>query len=486
MSNHAAAVRPPAIQFGRLATLAYLAIVIACSAWYLCAHAGFMGDDIDHFVLLQKTDFGAYVLTPVTNHFAPMHRLLSWLVYSIAPMRFGVVVSVLLFLHACTIAYLYALLRKLGASEGMSQVLVCCYASCQLSLYGMIWWAHAQHRFPFLLCVVAAIYHYLAWLDHRRTRSLAIVVVAYVLALSAYEIAVLLPVYLIVFAALTRWDRLIADPLRNIGPVALLLLTALLYVAIYIHRDPGVAHQWNPTLPQTVVAMLQFAGSLAGSVLGMPEGRVGLDGQHPALAAVLVAAFWGTLFVLSFLFARLSWRAWLAGIAMLALSVLPIALSDRVTIFGNLLVSQYRYQFEYLYLIVLFAGMVATCWRKQYQGPMPPPFALTILAVVFVLAFAACNLAGLAVASRQSTGELAFARLGHAYMSNLRAGLEAIPERSPAFRNSMPPYFLAGWSHANSSREIVHLFVPDARFGPGFKSSYMVKKDGTIVFEEEH
>jgi hypothetical protein len=484
MSNLAAALRLPPFNLGRLATLAFLTAALACCAWYLCTRDGFIGDDIDHFVLLQKTGFIGYLLSPVNNHFAPAHRLLSWVVYEIAPMRFGVAVFVLILFQVCGIAYLYALVRKLGASEGLSQVLVCCYASCQLSLYGMIWWAHAQHRLPFVLCSLAAIYHYLVWLDLRRTRSIVMVVCAYVLALTVYEISVLIPVYLIVFAALTRWDRLIAKPLQNIGPAAMLLLPSLLYVAIYLHRDPGLGHQWDPNVSETLNAIFEFAASLAGSLLGLPEGNSGM--QSPWWAAVLVSAFWCSLLALSLVFARGSWRAWLACIVVLILSVLPIALSNRVTIFGNLLVSQYRYQFEFLYLIVLFAAVVGARVHHDYQGRMPSPLVLQAVAIGFVLAFAACNFAGLFLAAKQPTGELAYGRLAHDYMSHLRAGLDGIPEHPPAFRNSAPPLFLAGWHQAHSSREIVRLFVPGAKFGLGFKPRYVVLKDGTVVRDAEN
>lgn len=445
-------------------------------AWYVYSHSDFINDDLDNFRLLQGMGFWEYFLTPTNLHHVPLHRLLSWSVYHLAPMRYEAAVLVLVALHAAATAYVYAILRRIGAG-GASKVLACCYAGSLLVVYGMLWWAHAQHRLPYVLFGAMAIYHYLSWIDRGGRWNLCLVAIAYVGALLAYEIAVLLPVYMLVFGLLGKWDRFRENPVRAALPACVLLLASIVYVVVFTQINTLA---WRPTPLQTVVAELRFIRTLAVAIWGVVIDRPNQAGVYTPWINGLTAAAWIGLVTGSIYLARGSWKIWAALLFVLALGYLPISLTDRIGIFGDKIPYQYRMHFEQLYPMVLFAGLIWT--RIAKSGRIRPGRRhLRGAGMAAVVIYCGLNLAGLMIATRRSSYDvLHFHRLAHDYMRNLRRGLAQIDEPSPEFESTPVPRYMSQYQLITETRQLLPLFVPQARFDPAGERRHVVDINGNV------
>ena len=58
------------------------------TAYLAVANSHFYGDDFWFFAEFRNLSFAEYLLTPITLHFVPMHRLFTALIYRIAPLDF--------------------------------------------------------------------------------------------------------------------------------------------------------------------------------------------------------------------------------------------------------------------------------------------------------------------------------------------------------------------------------------------------------------
>ncbi|RDI99451.1 hypothetical protein DVT68_00895 [Dyella solisilvae] len=490
-----------------------VALFVAYYAIYILRHCDFNNDDLDNFLLMRRMALWPFLLTPTDVHFVPGHRLLTWLVYHLAPMNFGVAVAVLMAFHVGTLVYLNRICRLLALERG-GQVIVGLYAVSCLVAFGLIWWAHAQHRAPYVFLGMVAVFHYLAWLRRGGRSHIAIAAICTVLAMAFYEKAVLIPVHMLVFGWLTRerpWGR---DALRLAAPPLALLCVSALYVVLYIRlNQPGLADQViqirslkmavlaqyinQPAELEKLRAMrplllrwhlfllscrteLEFLKQMLGAVTGLSsEGNrdLPLGGLGPRgwLALCLAGAF-ASFSVWKF---PRTWVVLLGLPLVLALDFAPIAFSSRGTLLGFQTAHFERFLYEEWHIVALFAVAWWHCVLSTNPEFKNGRLAWSA-ALAGVAAYGVINAVNLHATGHSQWSMLWFMNQSHDYAHNLRAGLSSIDESRPSFVNSDVPKCMSLLQLVKDTRTLLPLYRPDARFDAP-DAAYRVAPDGRIV-----
>lgn len=491
----------------------FVAFFVVYYALYVLHHSDFNSDDLDNFLLMRRMDFLPFLLTPSDVHFVPLHRLLTWLVFHMAPMNFGVAVGLLTLFHVGTLIYLCRIGRLFSLGEA-GGVAIGAYAASSVIAFGLVWWAHAQHRVPYVFFDVVAIYHYLAWLRQGGRKHVVLAACALILAMGFYEKAVLIPVHMLVFGWLMRervWGRnswKLAAP-----PLALLGLSGL-YVALYIWLHPAglldevaqlrsvqmtalaqygnesaalsrllVMDPWQLRWHLWILSCqteLEFLKQLAGAGLGlasegprdMPFGALSLRGWTALL-------FTGTFYALSLWRFPGTWKALLALPLLLGLDFAPIAFSNRGTIMGMHTAHSERFLYEELHVVALFA---MAWWAKVLAAK--PSFRdsrpLWAAAFACLVVYGGINVSNLRSSASTPWNTLWFMQLGHDYAHNLRRGLQRIHEPQPSFANSEIPGYMSVFGLMRDTRTLLPLFLQNARFDQP-SPDYEVTQDGHVV-----
>jgi hypothetical protein len=493
---------------GQVRLLAWLltCCFIAFYTWYVVAHSDFDNEDVQNFVLLRTSGFWRFLLTSTNVHFVPGHRLLTWVSYSIAPMNFAVAVGLLMLFQLGSAFYLYRILgiMQIGSGQPIWLAIYCC---SNLVAFGLIWWAHAQHRAPYVLLDLCAIYHYLIWLRQGGRRELAWIGFAYLGALCFYEKAVFIPLHMLVFGLLLHSRDFFRPRLRKAWPSLVLLVGSAGYVLAYVlsHQShlqeefhqmivalPDSAlrtHLYNlsPSGVQAVLAQRAFSSEcgflevLASSVSGLSaEGDWDIHLNGFTVRIVLVCAFYLALAGWTAWRVSNGWKLMLGMLIVAGADFLPLALSDRGTILGDIIVHQYRYYYEELHLLVIFGGLWTM--RVLANGPsLQEKTRMRLMAMLALLVYASLNVLNLWHAGQRSSGSMfSYYRATHAYMGHLRHDLSHLNETAPVFENSSIPGYLSVFGLVRDTRILVPLFVPDSRFDVDAPVRYRVREDGHV------
>jgi hypothetical protein len=458
-------------------TWLYLACCVTGFAWFLMATGDFNNDDLDNFTTIRNGELLRLMVSPLHGHWSPFHRFSTWLVYTAAPMRFEVAVLMLMIFHAGTLAYLGATLRQFGL--GLSgKVILCVYASCGLLLYGMIWWANAQLRVPHALLCAAAIFHYLAWLKGGRKLHLALAAGAFLIDLCVYQKSVLVPVYMGVIGFLAAPGKFRDAPVRAALLPLLLFLVSVAFVIAYMMLSKPQPH---PGIAAFLSIQWSVFKAFIGALIGVTSYDIDkLDEPTTILMQWGVGLFWLSLLLVSLRLAPRTWKIWLAMLLMVGLDFLPLTSSSRTYFFGPLVAYSYRYHYESVYLVAIFAGLICASTLQSRAERGIVFLHKRVLAVAIVASYAVVNVVAVGLA-RSGSFEFDISRRCHAYMGNLRNGLAWIREPAPVFRDSEVPKYMAILVGPDKSSQIVPLFIPGARFDARAKSYYRVEGSGKVV-----
>ncbi|WP_147292888.1 hypothetical protein [Dyella psychrodurans] len=428
-------------------------------------------------MLMQHTGFWQYLMTPVDVHYVPLHRLMSWLVYHVAPMNFSVAIAVLLAFHIGTLVFLARTLRLLQAGP-VGGLILCGYAASAMIVYGLVWWAHAECRAPYVFMDVCAIYNYLAWMKDGRRARLFCMALAFVLAFGFYEKAVLIPVHLVLVGYLSDEHRFRSHAKAWLTPVAWMLLGALGYALGYLWIHRGAAS--SPPL-QAIRADLEFAKVFFATASGMGAEDAHDVPEHGLSLRLLCVLFAGCVAVLwSAIRRRGSWKVLLAALLVVMLDFLPITLSNRGTWIGLRIMHQTRYGYEELHMFALLAGI----WCTQVSAGVVLGVHRKVawgLGFALVLAYAAVNIGYVRSGRQQPLGLLWMMDQSHHYLGNVRAGTAQLSGGMPVFQNDRVPHYLSLFWITPDTRTLLPLFLPHAKFDDTAVPRYTVLQDGRIV-----
>jgi hypothetical protein len=456
---------------------ATVAILVLYLAWYLHRHGDFSNDDLDNFVLMQHMGFWEFFKTPTDVHYVPLHRLMSWVVYHVAPMNFSVAIAVLLAFHIGTLIFLARSLRLLRAGQ-TGGLIVCGYAASALIVYGLIWWAHAEHRAPYVFLDVFAIYSYLAWMERPRRRHLVLAVLAFVLAFGFYEKAVLIPVHMALIGYLGNERDFRVNARRWLTPPFLLLLGSSVYVLGYMLLNKG-AVQSSPF--QAIRADVEFVKAFfatASAISTEDVHDVPTYGMSLRLLCLIVA---GSL-VLGWSVRRGqgSWKVVLAAIFIVFLDDAPIVLSNRGSWIGFLVTHQARFGYEELHLLALLMGI--WCYRIGIVGAMALHRRMAwSLGFGLMMVYAAVNVCYVQWGRQHPLGLLWDMDQSRVYLRNLRAGLAQEAGDCPAFENDQTPHYLSLFRITPDTRTLLPLFLAQPKFDDMALPRCEVTQGGEVV-----
>jgi len=457
------------------------AVFAAAAVCFAKRNSHFLTDDFAGFYLVATQPFLKVLSTPIDVHFVPLHRLVTQLIYSIAPLDFGVALSVLVFFHGIAVVTLYATLRQLKESP-VNAVLVFFYATNVYLGVLFLWWTSGLHRLPYIAFAIATVYHYVKYRRGRSRKSLLFAAACFAAALGFYSKAVLIPATLLgVEVCLLR-----GTPRRQLAGNLLVISAFLAAAVLYAVFTRAVIDSAFTQIHVDAGFLLDFERR---SFAILSEGVFGVvyQGSAKLLNAVLFG-FW-VLFI-AYTVARQpkNATAWIAGIALVAANVAVIAISHRTERFGLSIANSYRYYFELMYLVVLFAGIAL---HNLPPRAWPPSFAGNPRWRPAWVALACCLLAAMA-----SMSFLRFASLlelpryrrhlqAKEFVENLTAGLDELrADRRDdfAFIDGLAPAFLTGKTAAHIRRysDFLKVFEFDARFGTAAPRLYRITETGEV------
>ena len=460
------------------AAAAVFAAAVVCFAKQ---NSHFLTDDFAGFYLAATEPFLKVVLTPIDVHFVPLHRLVNQLIYSIAPLDFGVALAVLVFFHGIAVVTLYATLRQLKDSP-VNAVLVFFYATNVYLGVLFLWWTSGLHRLPYIAFVIATVYQYVKYRRGRSRRSLLFAAACFAAALGFYSKAALIPATLLgVEVCLMR-----GTPRRELAGNLLVVFAFFAAAALYAVFTRAMIDSVFTRVHLDAGFLLDFERR---SFAILSEGVFGViyRGSAKTINAVLFA-FW--LGFIAYTIAREPKNAivWIAGIALVATNVAVIAISHRTERFGLSMANSYRYYFELMFLVALFVGMALHNLPPRARLPL---FLGNPRWRPAWVAFAGCLLAAMA-----SMSFLRFEALldlpryrrhlqAKEFVENLTTGLDELRadrRKDFAFVDGLAPGFLTGKNAAHIRRysDFLKIFDFDAPFGTAAPRLYRITETGEI------
>ena len=459
-----------------LMAFAMAGVFVLFYAVYIFRHSDFTNDDLDSLLLMRNSAFWSFLVTPIDVHFVPMHRLLTVLVYWLSPMNFGITVFISTGLHIATIVYLYRLLRLLDVGQA-SWLVVCCYAISVVPFFGMIWWAHAEHRFPYVFFAVYAAFHYLTWLRQGGRWHFLACVIAFFIGLGFYEKMVLLPAQMVAFGLFWNPRKFVTEWRHSMAIPFFIGILSLVYVVLYLSLKPQAGHV---SIVLAVEAIVEFIKMLGISITGVslvdlsPTDQIGWSGQ--ALFSVIL---WSAVFIFSVVRCRRSFWIWLGLLGILCLDYLPIALSNRVYLYAFVIAHQYRFGFEELFVVAIFLGLVLREILPVTELALAGS-RRRLAACLIVVFYAVSNILGLHFAIQQNLA-IILQNDSHRYMRNLRHDISRLNDSSAGFEYSPLPRYMSIFDLVHDAGSVLQLFEPTARIGLTKQvADYWISDDGHI------
>jgi hypothetical protein len=466
--------------------LATGACYAAAEIWLVYASCDFHGDDILSLLLLQSKGFWAAVLTPIDVHFVPLQRVLTYAIYALAPMSFGLAVVTLALVHIAGSVYLWAILRSFGLRLG-ADFLTWFYVTSPLSFPLLKWWSSGAHRFPYLFCCFAAVYHYLAFRKKGSPWHLALLALFSIGAMGFYSKGFLVPVTLGAVELAVCIQRRQLLPKRA---VVALLVSGALAGAVFAASRPLFPNEWG-SLRLEARAVMKFMGTgVERAALGpfLPLSpllpRKPPVGSPPLLVdddAPLIPVAWAAWSAIVLVSCLAQWRnaaIWAIAVGLVAANAGSMAVSAKAYMLETLILLHPRFGLEVLWIPVLFGGIVLANGEGR-GGPRSAAWAV-VAAISFVCVWPA--MAYWKIESNYTVSSTA-GRTSRTYLSNVRQDLArlapAVDSGEIGFVNALVGKPALVFRRVRTS-ELLSLFGVQARYGgPG--PLYEIGEDGRIV-----
>jgi len=395
------------------------------TAYLAVGNSHFYGDDFWLFTDLLKLPLGEYLLTPIDVHFVPLHRLFTALIYRVAPLDFRLAVGVMATFHFLGVVMLYKTLQQLQNSTANAW-LALVYASNLYVGALLFWWAPGILRLPYIFFAIATIYNYLLYRRTHGAARLLLVVVCFIASLGFFSKAVLIPVYLLGIEIYCFDRRKIEESRRNALCIGLVAVVGILWL--------GFSRSFvdSETLKLNLDVASHFSAHSTFLAI-VHQGAFGLFAGFPASPFnTAISILWMIAIAASiFLVPRLA-IVWCVGLALLALNVQMIAMSSRMQLVAEELVTEHRYYFDLMFVGVLFLAPVihGLHTAKSRALSRRNRRILHALGVALALGIVATSHANFVVALDTQQRYLRYKRV-KGYVNNVERGLARLHQKHP-------------------------------------------------------
>ncbi len=328
-------------------------------SWFYFDDIAFMSRAMD-----QPLD-ASYLFESYGGHLMPGGFLVTWLLTQVAVYSWWPWAALLLGLQALAGVGMLRLLISLFGRTPMVLVLLAGYLSLVFTLSAGIWFAAGINQLPMQVALVFGLHAHVAYLRHRRVRSLVASIAWLLAGLVFYEkTLLLLGIYAIVafgwFAAGGTPDRLrhLWSHYRT-GVLAYGALGAgylALYVQYGLDFSPGTANTqpWSP-IAYNLVGTTMLPGLVGGPLQWQPL-SVGAFGDPTQLVVLISWGAFAGLVVHARRTRTRSVRAWSLLLFPAVCNVVLLA-SARANVVGPDIAREYRYQTETAALFVIALGL---------------------------------------------------------------------------------------------------------------------------------
>ncbi len=473
-----------------------LTVVVGCSAVLalFLRHSGFVGTD---FISLREAQGGLsldYLTRPVFDHFVPGHRLVNWLIQSVAPLDFRLPVAVSVACFAATLLVLHRLLAELFRGPRLALLLLTLFFGVStVHVTTAQWWASSLSRLPGGLFILLAI---LLHLRFRRTGRIGLhvaSVAAVAGALMFSEDGVLVPVFLVglrvlvlnpdeplgeaVKGALREWKIWLSYLL----PIAFTLLgstsqTNRLYDFQALgHLAQYLAAAWFHAFVPVVFGLFVNEGPVSGGELA---------------AAVTAQVLLIAVVVWSVRRRRSAWRAWAFFVLGFLATQVPVGLVRTDFYQPELVAHSYRYYSVAIALFTIALGAALLPVRAAVRhrplslvagGQVRAPITRSRIALVATVGTA--YLAASLWTSVRVMRELYGHRAGP-YLETLKQELRRADEEPGSFAlldGELPPFMMERvFAPNNRVGAILPLFERGYRLSTTAPELYRVGAEGRL------
>jgi hypothetical protein len=437
----------------------------------------FLTDDYNHFYRISTMSFWGYVLCPIDHHVGPLHRLITYAIFKIAPLNYPLAVFILLVFSLLALVCLYRLLNVLHDSS-INRFLIALYAMNVYLSSQFIWWCSGILRLPYVLVAILCIYHYLKYRRTSRSRHAWVAFALFIAGLGFFSKAVLIPVFLLA-VDLCATDRVSRSSLTS-SIISLLPFGAVsaLYVILYRLYMPVHFEYCTHDLHSLAAFVVQSVKVLSQGVLLI------VYNPYARLLNLLIGSCWLAFLVYTVRQRPRNAGIWLIGLGCIGVNYLMIAISP-VSVFGLRMAQAPRYHYDVLFLVIIFLSLLlrrlpaGTVGNAIVQSVRTVPYAGAIqVGVVVCCAGAAWFTQSRAMLSYPNM------RATRNFMTNLSAGMAPFRTNPPAdlsFKNGpVPNYLLIFCEHMSAYSEFLRMFGLKAVYDVPTSHYYEITEEGRV------
>lgn len=398
------------------ATITIILTIFICATLFHTGHSShFISDDLQHFSDIGKKSFFEFLITPIDIHFAPLHRLLTYIIFKAFPLKFSVALAVMAFAWITLQLLLYRILIKFCSSQSVWIILLLIGAS-PLWIHNFLWWSSAAHRLPYLALQAASILFYLQYREHKSFSNGVLSAAMQVIALGFYVKAIFFPVVIVSleFCLAIKNRSMSREALRIILGMAAI---SVVYGTWYILFAPVMKAPIGTGLVTAVVGALELISRAGRLLIFAPIDQ--------SWGFWISSAFWSALIGLHVW--RKPWSLLPIGALLLLLaSSYALTISGRAGLMLYYPTAAMRYYADDMVVIAVFFALAVSSPERLAsvkRAPFVPSnlFALTIAFTYPTLSyFSQTYITGKFYPEHIST---------HKYMINLERALEHAQEK---------------------------------------------------------
>ena len=370
-----------------------------------------------------------YLRLDLFGHFSPVSRLVDWLMVHVflgSPGALGAVLLVIVGLTQLSVIHLFrvAVRSRPVALVGAG---LCCTSVTLVSLAN--WWTAGLNILPGVAGSALAMAGAITALTTGSRRGMVLSLAGYLLGGLSWELAVLMPAYVLAYALLIAWpgsEASLGRQLRRTWPLWVGLAAAGLtfgvnYLAFYSVPSPGA-----PLVDYALGMGVSLVGTVLPSLLGLFSTDYGgvLTAARFAIAALLGVAVWVTVRRDS-----AAWRGWLfAALGWLLPSGALVV--SRVGVHGPWVATLPFYFLLPVIMSVLGLAIVASPFVERRDLMRPTPRRSGVIVAALVVGYLAVWVPSADAAARViTTFSATIQRVvppSGSFVDNLRASLEDV------------------------------------------------------------